>query len=57
MVGVSALLEKLEGEAQHAEQMVQRAQMALEAAVRQALVAHGKVEGVKEALKATDGDQ
>lgn len=56
MVSVAALLEKLEAEQRESEELVQRAQQALEVAVRRALVAHGKVEGVKEAQRVASGD-
>lgn len=56
MESVAALLSKLEAEQREAEELVQRAQQALEVAVRRALVAHGKVEGVKAAQAVANGD-
>lgn len=57
MTSVAALLKNLESEQQDAERLVMRAQQALDVAIRQALLARGKVEGVKAAQRVACGDQ
>lgn len=56
MTSVSELLKRCEADAHEADVLVQRAQAALDAAVRRALVARGKVEGVKAAQQVACGD-
>lgn len=57
MTSVAALLKNLESEQQDAERLVMRAQQALDVAIRQALLARGKVDGVKAAQRVACGDQ
>lgn len=57
VAALAAVRAAADAELRDAQGLVQRARLALDAAIRQELIARGKVNGVQAAEAALDGDQ